>query len=106
MPEIICYITNHGTKEKPVTSKEISANLHTSDFAVRKAVNKARSEGMPICSCDKGYYYSEDKAEIIRTIQSLMHRTIAVEKAINGLLTVLWEKVENVNESASNGQLE
>ena len=51
-----------------------------------------------IYSCDKGYFYSEDKTEILTTIQSLMHRTIAVEKAVNGLVSVVRNGLEVVSE--------
>ena len=63
--------------------------MKLSDVCIRKKINEARCQGFPICSCDKGYYYSEDKAEIIKTVQSLMNRTIAVEKAVSGLLAIV-----------------
>ena len=89
MERVVNYITNHATIDNPVTNREISASLKLSEVSVRNKINKARCNGIPICSCDRGYYYSEDKSEILQTIQSLMHRTIAVEKAVNGLLTVV-----------------
>lgn len=92
MHKIINYIMNHGSAEKPVTSKEIAEQLHITDSTIRTEINKARCAGFPICSCDKGYFYSEDRTEIIRTIQSLMSRTIAVERAVKGLVTNLRDK--------------
>lgn len=89
MNDIISFIKSNGTKEKPVTSAEIELALKTHGVTVRKEINKARCEGHPICSCDKGYYYSEDKTDIVETIQGLMKRTMSVEKAINGLITNL-----------------
>ena len=94
MIRTINYISTHGTKENPITNKEISKALNLTEVQIRKQINQARCEGIPICACDKGYYYSDDKADILRTIQSLMHRTIAVENAVNGLLTNLWDKVK------------
>lgn len=85
--EVINYIVNHGTKDKPITNKEMASALNLKEVDIRKKINEARCNGFPICSCPNGYYYSEDKGEILKTIQSLMHRTIAVEKAVNGLLT-------------------
>ena len=85
--EVINYIVNHGTKDKPITNKEMASALKLKEVDIRKKINEARCNGFPICSCVNGYYYSEDKGEILKTIQSLMHRTIAVEKAVNGLLT-------------------
>lgn len=86
MERVINYIVNHGSKEKPITNKEMASSLNLTDVSIRKKINEARCHGFPICSCDKGYYYSEDKSEIINTIQSLTHRNIAVEKAVSGLL--------------------
>ena len=86
MYDVVNYIINNGSAEKPVMNHQISAHLHISEVNVRKLINKARCEGIPICSCSKGYYHSNNKADILATIQSLNHRTISVEKAISGLL--------------------
>lgn len=95
MERVINYIANHGSIDNPVPNKDISSSLQISEVYVRKKVNEARCKGFPICSCDKGYFISEDKSEILRTVQSLMHRTISVEKAINGLLTVIRSGLED-----------
>lgn len=89
MDRIINFIINHGTRENPISNKEICQQLNTTDVNVRNHINKARRKGIPICSCTTGYYYSEDKSDILETIDSLMHRTISVEKAVSGLLTAL-----------------
>ena len=94
MYDVINYIINNGSADKPVMNHQISAHLNISEVSVRKLINEARCEGFPICSCRKGYYYSEDKADIVATIQSLNNRTIAVEKAISGLLTNLMKTEE------------
>ena len=89
MERIVNYIRNYASKEEPITNREMSTALNLTEVCIRNKINKARCNGYPICSCDKGYYYSEDKQEILKTVQSLMHRTISVEKAVNGLLTTL-----------------
>jgi biotin operon repressor len=94
MEKTISYITIHGSKENPVTNKEICKFLGISEQSVRHHINMARCEGIPVCSCTQGYYISNEKVDIVMTIQSLMNRTMAVEKAVNGLLTALWDKVE------------
>lgn len=93
MDRVINYIKNHGSVDAPVTNAEICQSLKLSQQSVRRHINEARSKGVPICSCNDGYFYSEDKFEILRAIQSLMHRTMSVEKAVNGMLTCLWDKV-------------
>ena len=94
MERTINYISVHGTKENPITNKEIGRALDLSEQSIRHHINQARCEGIPVCSCRDGYFVSDNKADILQTIQSLMNRTISVEKAINGLLTNLWDKVE------------
>ena len=87
MEKVINYIVNHGSVDNPVKNKEIASHFKMKESDIRVKINEARTNGFPICSCSNGYYYSEDKGEILKTIQSLMHRTIAFEKAVNGLLT-------------------
>ena len=89
MERVVNYIINNATQKNPVTNAEIGSQLHLTEASIRNKINKARCEGIPICSSRNGYYYSEEKADILETIQSLMHRTISVEKAVSGLLTTL-----------------
>lgn len=89
MERVVDFIRNYGSFEAPVTNREIAAHLRTSEPAIRALINQARCEGYPICSCGKGYFYSTNKADIVETIHSLNSRTIAVGKAISGLLTNL-----------------
>lgn len=89
MELVVNYIMSHGTRKNPISNREICSQLHITEVTVRQHINKARCSGIPICSCASGYWYSEDKSDILETIDSLMHRTISVEKAISGLLTTL-----------------
>ncbi len=89
MEKVINHIINYATAENPIANYQLSALFNISEVAIRKHINRARCEGIPICASSKGYYYSTDKADILDTIQSLNNRTIAVEKAIGGLLTAL-----------------
>jgi biotin operon repressor len=99
MEKVVNYISAHGDRDNPVSNGEISSSLKLSEQSVRKKINEARSKGIPVCSCNHGYYVSEDKAEILQTVQSLMHRTMAVENAITGLLTVLRKGLEDINDA-------
>lgn len=87
MTEIIDYIKAH--KGLPISAKNLSETFGISGLNIRKIINQARSEGCPICSCHKGYYYSEDKDEIEKTIMSLSHRIGAIQRAIRGLSSCL-----------------
>ena len=89
MERVVNYIKEHGSAQEPVPNNKISSQLRIKEQEIRRYINKARQEGIPICACSKGYFYSEEKDDILNTVGSLMHRTISVEKAVNGLLTVL-----------------
>ena len=93
MEGIVNYIRNHGSYDEPVSAKKLSAEFKVTDTVIRKRINEARCKGIPICSCNNGYYYSENKVDIIQTIQSLTHRTIAVENAVNGLLSRVMQEM-------------
>jgi biotin operon repressor len=80
---IIEYIKSH--KGVPVSSTNLSEAFGKSGFDIRKVINTARSEGCPICSCHKGYYYSENEEEVEKTITSLKHRIESIQNAISGL---------------------
>ena len=97
MIDVVNYIINNGSVDKPVMNHQIAEHFKISEVKIRKIINQARCEGIPICSCNKGYYHSTDKADIVETIRSLNNRTIAVEKAISGLLTNLMGLEERRN---------
>ena len=90
---VVDYIKMYGSAQKPVTNKEIGAALNLSEQAIRNHINKARCEGVPICACNSGYFYSKNKWDILDTVRSLNGRVIAVEKAVNGLLKALFEVI-------------
>lgn len=66
----------------------IGAKLPVSGGAVivRALVNKLRSDGFPICSDEKGYWYSEEPADIRATLDSLDSRMASMNRAFFGLL--------------------
>lgn len=71
--------------EVPSTAKELGILFGVSDATIRKIINEYRSEGIPICSGHRGYYYSETTEDIVRTIASLKRRVGSIQKAIDGL---------------------
>ena len=72
--------------EVPSTAKELGILFGVTDVTIRKIINDYRSDGIPICSNSKGYYYSEEPEEIVKTIASLKRRVASIQRAINGLL--------------------
>ena len=71
--------------EVPSTAKELAILFGVNQATIRKIINEYRSEGIPICSSHKGYYYSETAEDIVRTIASLKRRVGSIQKAIDGL---------------------
>ena len=72
--------------EVPSTAKELGILFGVNDAYIRKIINDYRSDGIPICANHKGYYYSEEPEEIVKTIASLKKRVASIQRAINGLL--------------------
>ena len=100
--KVVNFIAKNGSASEPISNHHIASHFNTNEVNIRKYINQARCEGIPVCSCGKGYYYSTDKANILDTIQSLNNRTIAVERAISGLLNALNDELVGV-ENADNG---
>lgn len=83
MKQIVEYIKSNN--EVPISSQSLSKIFGISGSEVRKVINLARCNGEPICSCTKGYYYSESSNDIQKTINSLKHRIESIQSAISGL---------------------
>lgn len=82
------------TKENGfITAKILSTRTGYTESFIRKLINKARSEGVPICSKTFGYYFSEDHADIADTVSFLIRRINTQLQAINGLTNIKHEEV-------------
>ena len=64
----------HTGEARAVTSRELETVFHIRGPCLRKAVNRLRGDGVPICSCDSGYYYAETVEELDHTIRQLFSR--------------------------------
>ena len=72
-------------RNNPVCSKTIATAFGVPTTMVRKMINDARSKGDPICSCSSGYYTTNDRDEIMKTIASIRGRIAGMNRAISGL---------------------
>ena len=86
MCNVIGVIALCGTREDPISTRELVDKAQTNDRVIRIAINEARSKGIPVCATRKGYWISSDNDEIIETIKSLQSRKESLERVINGLL--------------------
>lgn len=79
-------------QERAASSKELEAAFHVQGAELRRAVNRLRCAGYPICSNDDGYFYAARQSEIQATVAQLSGRIAKITAAQNGLLKSYQEK--------------
>lgn len=79
----------HKGKVNAVKSKEIEAAFHCKGAEVRRMVNDLRCKGVPICSCNEGYYYAESDQDVCFTIAHLYGRIKKMQAAKQGMHDIL-----------------
>ena len=75
----------HRGQEGAVSSKELEAAFHVKGTELRRAVNRLRCNGHPICSDATGYFYAARQSEVRATVAQLTGR-ISKIAATKGLL--------------------
>lgn len=85
--EAVCrYLkTNHNGRSKAALSRQLEAAFSCKGADIRKCINALRSDGVPICSCTDGYFYSENPVDIRGTVNQLHSRISKIEKAKTGM---------------------
>ena len=73
-------------QESAASSKELEAAFHVKGTELRRAVNRLRCSGYPICSDATGYFYAARQSEIRATITQLTGRIYKIAAATRGLL--------------------
>ena len=68
------------------SSKELEAAFHVGGTELRRAVNRLRCDGHPICSADAGYFYAARRLEVRATVAQLTGRISKIAAAAKGLL--------------------
>ena len=82
----------HRGQESAASSKELEAAFHIKGAELRRAVNRLRCDGQPICSNENGYFYAARQSEIRATVAQLTGRISKITAAKNGLLKFYEEK--------------
>lgn len=85
----------HNGKAKAIKSQELERLFNCKGVQIREKVNELRSRGVPICSCIKGYYYSEVTENVKETIMHLNSRMKKIAIAESGLKSFLKNKEVN-----------
>ena len=79
-------------QESAASSKELEAAFHVKGTELRRAVNRLRCDGWPICSGATGYFYAARQSEIQATVAQLTGRISKIAAATKGLLKSYEEK--------------
>ena len=76
---------NHIGNKNAVLSKQLETAFSCKGTEIRRCINTLRSRGIPICSSADGYFYSENPADIARTVSQLRGRVLKIENAQHGM---------------------
>ena len=87
----------HKGRSNAIKSQQLEKIFQCKGVQIREKVNDLRSRGVPICSCSKGYYYSELVEDIKETIMHLNSRIKKITVAENGLRRTLKDRA-NIND--------
>ena len=82
----------HQGQESAASSKELEAAFHVKGTELRRAVNRLRCNGHPICSDATGYFYAARQSEVRATVAQLTGRSSKIAAATKGLLKSYEEK--------------
>lgn len=81
----------HYGEQQATSSKQLEVAFSISNRQVRHLISALRRENEPICSSDRGYFYSKDPKEIQRCIRQLNRRAVEIERVKSGLEVALEE---------------
>ena len=63
------YLKRHHTGSKnAVICKQLQIKFNLSEAVIRRYVSVLRKEGIPICSCNFGYFYPETHLDVVDTV--------------------------------------
>lgn len=83
--QIMELLQQHRGEENAIGSKQLECIFSLDGSDLRKAINRLRNHGVPICSNAGGYFYANKQVEIDHTISSLTSRIRKMQKAKTGL---------------------
>ena len=75
----------HCGEQYAAVSRELEMAFGIKGAELRALINALRRDGVPICSNEKGYFYAETDAELLRTIRHMSSRIAGISGAIRGL---------------------
>lgn len=84
--DIVDYLSEfHKTEDTALSSRKLRELFNLHDKQVRNIISSLRQNGEPICSSDKGYWYSTDEADLNKTIHRMEAQVKNMRCSIEGL---------------------
>ena len=86
------YLSKYHTDEtSALKNRDLRTLFNLTERQVRRVVNELRRDGVPICSSSEGYWYSSDRADIVKTLNRMEAQKNNMELSIAGLRGLLQE---------------
>lgn len=84
--DIVDYLKDYHTEEKnAINCGELAQLFNVTSKQVRNIISALRQDGAPICSSSYGYWYSEDRADLLRTLNKIRSQIHNMECTAKGL---------------------
>ena len=88
--DLLEYLKERHTEERhAVNGRDLCILFNLTDKQVRNVVSGLRQDGEPICSSTYGYWYSDDPADIMKTLGRMEGQVKNMNLSIAGLKRIL-----------------
>ena len=85
--DLVEYLkSDHVGKGSAITGCELSDRFGKDLTTIQRYVRKSRKNGIPICSCNKGYFYAADQDEINNTVAWMNNHVTGLSNSRTNLL--------------------
>ena len=81
--EITEYLKDfHSTEQEAINCRELAQLYNVTSKQIRNIVSALRQDGAPICSSSAGYWYSEDRGDLLRTLNKIRSQIQNMEREL------------------------
>ena len=80
----------HKGRKNAIVTGQIEMAVELEENDIRRLISKFRREGVPICSCNEGYYYPESYSEIME-VATKFHKYLST--LITTIMCLLRAKI-------------
>lgn len=81
----------HMGKDNPVSNKELQRIFRIREDEIRTCIKILRLDGKPVCYNESGYFYAQNREEILETVDHLQKMITGIEQSEVALLSVSLE---------------